>query len=610
MADKKINKTTKKVVEDTNNTKALSAEIDAAAEKSPKQAKKVSIILGNQPTKATKNATISPDEVDVAAALGLKTKNTKNNANGYLLSFTEEWLKIWEELSPDHMVLEVSGNKNNLCNPDAVLTDMIEEFKPRSMRRVKTIPSRIVRERFNFFDITEDQYQEIVDYLKEYNIKVSDNVEEDEVVVNNFKRDHGDYGIYDTKATKLPSGGKGATSLGLPKANIGSFFSSLAFSKSLKQNDEFALNKKYQEAKTDEERQAVADQFFSSNIRLVVSIAKKYLGRGLSLEDMIQEGSAGLMKAISKYDYRQGNKFSTYATWWIRQAITRGIADQSRVVRLPVHVDDTIRQIHRVENELRTMLGRDPSNDEIAERLADVAAGKDDGAPRAQRKKTKSAKEIAKLKGYSIEPVSLDKPVGHDEESQFVDFVQDADIESPEQFATGQFLREKIDEIIDKVLDPREATVIRLRKGLGSVGQDFTFKKLHEDTKKIKVDFFGSLPKELRANYEDDDEEDCPLKQAPVIYVPNTAKSKLSSTIWAPKNVKYEVGIEIHIFKVNGSKKKNKTKDEITLDAIAEEMGITRERVRQIEVTALKKLRKEAEVECLHLFLNKDATGD
>ncbi len=610
MADKKTIKSSKNVADEPQKKPASATEeLDSNLDKTPKQSKKVSIILGNQPTKATKNATIAPEDIDISAALGLKTKTTKSNANSYLLSFTEEWLKIWEELSPDHMVLEVSGNKSNLCNPDAVLTDMIEEYRPRSARRNKTIPARLVREKFAFFDINEAQFQEIVEHLAEQNITVSDNLDEDNQIVNNFKRDNGDYGIYDTKATKFPSGGRGATSLGIPKANIGSFFSSLAFSKSLKQNDEFALNKKYQEAKTPEERQAVADQFFSSNIRLVVSIAKKYLGRGLSLEDMIQEGSAGLMKAISKYDYRQGNKFSTYATWWIRQAITRGIADQSRVVRLPVHVDDTIRQIHRVENELRTILGRDPTNDEIAERMADVAATKEETSVRSQRKKAKTSKEIAKLKGYSIEPVSLDKPVGHDEESQFVDFVQDADIESPDQFATGQFLREKIDEIIDKVLDPREATVIRLRKGLGSVGQEFAFEKLHDDAKKVKVDLYGELPKFLRESIEEDD-EDYGLREAPVVYVPNTAKMKLTTSIWAPKNTKYEVGTEIHIFKANGSKKKNKTKDEITLDAIAEKMGITRERVRQIEVTALKKLRKEAEAESLHLFLNKDSTGD
>lgn len=609
MANKKVNENMINVID---NDELDSDSLNSKNEKTSKQAKKVSIILGNQPTKATKNATIAPEEVDIAAALGLKTKKNKNETGGYILSFTEGWLKIWEELSPEHIVLEVNGNKNSSCNPDSVLIDLIDEFKPRSARKTKTISARLVREKFSFFDINDDQFNEIVSHLNENNIEVDENLEEDLTIVNNFKRDNGDYGIYDTKATKLPSGGKSATSLGIPKGANGNFFSSLAFSKSLKSNDEFALNKKYQEAKTPEEKQAIADQFFSSNIRLVVSIAKKYLGRGLSLEDMIQEGSAGLMKAISKYDYRQGNKFSTYATWWIRQAITRGIADQSRVVRLPVHVDDTIRQVHRVENELRTSLGRDPTNDEIAAKLADVASTKDEQNQKVQRKKTKTAKEIAKLKSYSIEPVSLDKPVGHDEESQFVDFVQDTDMESPEQFATSQFLKEKIDEIIDKVLDAREAMVIKLRKGLGSVGQEFTFKKIREDNRQNNIDFYGNLSKDIKNenDIDDIDENDDPLKKSPVFTIPNISKLKISTAIWAPKNTNYEPGTEIQIFKVNGTKKKNKTKDEITLDAIAEEMGITRERVRQIEVTALKKLRKEAEIEKLHLFLNKDATGD
>ncbi len=211
----------------------------------------------------------------------------------------------------------------------------------------------------------------------------------------------------------------------------------------LKPEDEPEIAKRIEEG--DEEARNI---LITSNLRLVVSIAKKYVGRGMLFLDLIQEGNMGLVKAVEKFDYTKGFKFSTYATWWIRQAITRAIADQARTIRIPVHMVETINKLTRIQRQLVQELGRDPTAEEISAKLDGISPEK--------------VREIQKI---ALEPVSLETPIGEEDDSHLGDFIEDKDAMSPDQYASNQLLKDEINAVLSGLTE-REEKVLRLRFGL------------------------------------------------------------------------------------------------------------------------------------------------
>ena len=210
----------------------------------------------------------------------------------------------------------------------------------------------------------------------------------------------------------------------------------------LSAEEEIVLAQKMEEGDTEARKQLA-----EANLRLVVSIAKRYVGRGMLFLDLIQEGNLGLIKAVEKFDYHKGYKFSTYATWWIRQAITRAIADQARTIRIPVHMVETINKLTRVQRQLIQDLGRDPLPEEIAKEM-DIPVER--------------VREILKI---SQEPVSLETPIGEEEDSHLGDFIEDEEVPAPAEAASILLMREQLEDVLN-TLTPREEKVLKLRFGL------------------------------------------------------------------------------------------------------------------------------------------------
>ena len=266
------------------------------------------------------------------------------------------------------------------------------------------------------FDLTPEQYAELYKFLEDNGISVTDVVSDDLLTKGVI-----DISIDDPVKMYLKDIGK------VPL---------------LSAEEETELARRMQEG--DEEAKKLLSE---ANLRLVVSIAKRYVGRGMLFLDLIQEGNLGLIKAVEKFDYQKGFKFSTYATWWIRQAITRAIADQARTIRIPVHMVETINKLIRVSRQLLQELGREPLPEEIAEEL-DMPVER--------------VREILKI---SQEPVSLETPIGEEEDSHLGDFIQDDNVPVPAEAAASTLLKEQLVEVLGTLTD-REQKVLRLRFGM------------------------------------------------------------------------------------------------------------------------------------------------
>lgn len=322
-----------------------------------------------------------------------------------------------------------SKEVDNELSLDQVKEQLLELGKKRGSLTLEKIAAKI-----GGFELDSDQMDEFYEYLGEHGIEIlTDGEEEDEDDPNGKELEKEEE--FDLNDLSVPPGVKINDPVRMYLKEIGRV-------DLLSAEEEISLATRIEEGDEEAKRRLA-----EANLRLVVSIAKRYVGRGMLFLDLIQEGNMGLIKAVEKFDYRKGFKFSTYATWWIRQAITRAIADQARTIRIPVHMVETINKLIRVQRQLLQDLGREPTPEEIAEDM--------DLTPEKVR-------EILKI---AQEPVSLETPIGEEDDSHLGDFIEDQDATSPSEHAAYELLKEQLEDVLDTLTD-REENVLRLRFGL------------------------------------------------------------------------------------------------------------------------------------------------
>ncbi|MEE8689904.1 MAG: RNA polymerase sigma factor RpoD [Heyndrickxia coagulans] len=313
----------------------------------------------------------------------------------------------------------------------------VEKAKEQLVERGKkrgVLTYDAISEKLGHFDLTSDQMDEFYESLGEQGIDVTDEAG-DEDAPSHLELEKENDEEFDLNDLSVPPGVKINDPVRMYLKEIGRV-------DLLSADEEIELAKRIEQGDEEAKRRLA-----EANLRLVVSIAKRYVGRGMQFLDLIQEGNMGLIKAVEKFDYRKGYKFSTYATWWIRQAITRAIADQARTIRIPVHMVETINKLIRVQRSLLQDLGREPTPEEIAEEM-DISPDK--------------VREIIKI---AQEPVSLETPIGEEDDSHLGDFIEDQDATSPSDHAAYELLKEQLEDVLDTLTD-REENVLRLRFGL------------------------------------------------------------------------------------------------------------------------------------------------
>ena len=421
--EKKQTKTAKKA-STTKKTSASKAETKAESEKAAKTTtKKQSAAKEPAEKKQTKKASAATTKKASAA--------TTKKASAKEAKATEDETKKFMERM--RALLDLAKSKKNVLE---------------------------IAEINNFFkdiDLTEERIEKIIEFLEQKNVDVlqisEDKDTDDDMILeleNNGEVPDDDE--IENIDLSVPDG----ISIEDP---VRMYLKEIGKVPLLTADEEVELAKRMEEGDVEAKKKLA-----EANLRLVVSIAKRYVGRGMLFLDLIQEGNLGLIKAVEKFDYKKGYKFSTYATWWIRQAITRAIADQARTIRIPVHMVETINKFVRVQRQLLQELGREPYPEEIAEQM---------GMP------VERVREIQKI---SLEPVSLETPIGEEEDSHLGDFIQDDNVPVPAEAAAFTLLREQLDEVLGTLTD-REQKVLKLRFGL----EDGRARTLEEVGKEFKV---------------------------------------------------------------------------------------------------------------------------
>jgi RNA polymerase primary sigma factor len=345
----------------------------------------------------------------------------------------------------------------------------LQEVESELLKKAKltgTISQSEIYERLEAYELDDDAISDLMEFFASQEIEVTNEIDEEEeeeeedldkiddskINLEEPLEDDDDFLISDSSLKEEEE----EEEIDVDNLNI-SLDSEVRVNDSvkmyLKEIGKYSLLKPEEEPiiakRADEGDEDAKQELINRNLRLVVNIAKHYVGRGMAFLDLIQEGNLGLMKAVDKFDYTKGYKFSTYATWWIRQAITRAIADQARTIRIPVHMVETINKMTRVQRTLIQELRREPTAEEISEALnGDL-----------------SPKRIREIQRIAMEPVSLETPIGEEDDSHLGDFIEDKESESPTEYTTRQLLKEELYSIL-KDLSDREERVIRLRYGL------------------------------------------------------------------------------------------------------------------------------------------------
>lgn len=317
---------------------------------------------------------------------------------------------------------EIQEEVAHLDMSDEEFDELINFFGKNKIKVISDEDDEIEPDIKTLKDENEDDFEEASDYEKEFD---EEEEEEDNISLNKLNY----YASPDFKNNDL----------------VKTYFNDMAKVDLLKADEEVEIAKAIL-AGDNEAR----DRLINANLRLVVNQAKRFVGKGMMFLDLIQEGNLGLMKAVDKFDYTRGFKFSTYATWWIRQSITRAIADQARTIRIPVHMVETINKINRVSRSLVQDLGREPTSDEISRKMADPAF---------------TPERIREIQRISQEPMSFENPIGEEEDSKLADIVEDKETESPTDYAAKKMLKEELYKLLEDLTD-REEKVLKMRYGL------------------------------------------------------------------------------------------------------------------------------------------------
>lgn len=355
--------------------------------------------------------------------VSLDNDNTKESAKA------EDTRIEKEDASPDPVNDDAKNEvKEGNRDPKSILKELTIEGREKGM-----LTYHEIEDAFERVDITPEQIEKVYEALEKLGIEiVADNIEEEFEDIPFIETEEEEEEEVDIT---IPEG----ISIDDP---VRMYLKEIGKVPLLSSDDEIELAKRM-ELGDEEAKKRLAE----ANLRLVVSIAKRYVGRGMLFLDLIQEGNLGLIKAVEKFDFRKGFKFSTYATWWIRQAITRAIADQARTIRIPVHMVETINKLIRVSRQLLQELGRDPTPEEIAKEMG------------------MSEDKVRDIMKISQEPVSLETPIGEEEDSHLGDFIPDDEAPAPAESAAFTLLKEQLIDVLD-TLTPREEKVLRLRFGL------------------------------------------------------------------------------------------------------------------------------------------------
>ncbi len=440
VSKKKETKVKKKVSKVNNKRKVVKQKEKAKPKKS---AKKVQIKISKKPIKPKKSIVIAKKQLSNTVKQNVKLKNAKIGKDGTVKPIRAIKANKKSTLGLKKKYNDIEDLKNDLLNLNNQGVDIVQGDVVNALDR---------------FEMTDEEVDGFYDWLNSVNIELidesdTDNLDDDDYLAS--EDDDEDEKNKDSEKN-IVINYEQASSYTKVNDPVKMYLKEIGRVNLLTAEEEVAIAKRIEkglkhpkDAKLVADGQAAKDELITANLRLVVAIAKKYTGRGMLFLDLIQEGNMGLIKAVDKFDYRKGFKFSTYATWWIRQAITRAIADQARTIRIPVHMVETINKMTRIQRQLVQELGRDPSAEEIA---AKMGSGM-------------SAEKVREIQKIALDPVSLETPIGEEDDSHLGDFIEDKEALSPDQFANNELLKDEIDLVLSTLTD-REEKVLRLRFGL------------------------------------------------------------------------------------------------------------------------------------------------